>query len=1210
MSKISGGQSNIKGVNAQAWAAMSLFLQYLRDPNFSYIQLEAPKFEDFNLVFSDGHKIICESKDWEQEFNFSHLRKVLDDILKKTPIGEKDEILIICSNVNKNLVSDIKNVKYFEKLKTKFKQKGYADQNITLLNRLNLWLVPSKFNEEIIYSLFAELINFWLPADEITRSVDNVLIQKIYKGSAQGRTYSRADIFKEIEDLKREIQNRSDFFNSKERKGKQFIKLERDLNKNKGIRWGTGSVSAFSTRWDLMSFAIDRLKTRQDLNLKKWDSLWQLNRVYYFTFGIFSVFKNNLNINENKQYILNYIKRNSKTIRGFYRSDFFDIDVVKIVTKIIEGVDGVEYLNDAFEIVKDLITFNEGEFFYLKDSGYDQGEWEKGEICKLLYNIYDRVDAKLKQKVFDLLVSNFNITEDEGDFNLHTPKEVYEILRDWLNEDFISRFENLVKIIFDQYDRFYQQFSKKIQFTGWEHMGGTSTFSGSHYRVTDRHFIVHILEPVIQKYYERNHVVGWNFIKRRCISSTSKVKKYRPDFLNRSVYKIVLQRYADLDVKVSKEAFQILKEFILSRKGIPHKSDLIYQDLVRLEISDDKKWHLVRLTTKKYGLPVSPFVQQLVANLAKKGHKKAIFTWASWFDNPKYYQGFLFEINATQSIRSLIDDNLDLAIELSKKLITSDHIKLGKGDRFGAYDIATLLNEILQKDYDKGLTILKLLEAEEKLSKDQQIIYTYSLFNHLGNDNSDDEVVLMEIYINVVDKFLKKHNDDIVKIQARIPEDSCREAFVKFASRLAAKKKIAEAVRIIKIFVNDPNPYLPENDPEDPKKYNEHQKIIDGEEPYSITSVRGWCGWVLMQCSVLDGRQQIPELTTLTKELVNDPNYYVIHMACFSLSQLARNRLTVMPPSGSNILFFNDNKVTALHMSKHIEEIAFKLLEKLASWPQSVQKAMTKSVLHVFEHIRALNQQDSMKLVKLLASLQPEALKEATPLMIYFAEFRKEAYKDWKFCAPGLYDDLGPDQFDPTEFKKIIIDTINKLQQIDPDYCFQFASSMEHAMREVAVGDVEIKKYTELALEYFDLVTKKYGHHIFTLVYGVIEKKLSIKDQFSEKWLNLFTKCLNVEAKFYEEQRKTNNLNAVRWHPSLYHSKILELIYNNFGQQKFMQAAKVFFNFPKECELYESEELVSVIQNLAKTDKDAKQIIKILIDRNPSKYWDLGKSKK
>ena len=69
--------------------------------------------------------------------------------------------------------------------------------------------------------------------------------------------------------------------------------------------------------------------------------------------------------------------------------------------------------------------------------------------------------------------------------------------------------------------------------------------------------------------------------------------------------------------------------------------------------------------------------------------------------------------------------------------------------------------------------------------------------------------------------------------------------------------------------------------------------------------------------------------------------------------------------------------------------------------------------------------------------------------------------------------------------------------------------------------------------------------------------------------------------------------------------------HGKLGQTKFMQVAKVFFSFPKELELHETSNLVSIIQGLAKTDKDAKAIIKALIDKNPSKYWSLkDKTKK
>ncbi|MBI3633847.1 MAG: hypothetical protein HY226_06200 [Candidatus Vogelbacteria bacterium] len=1198
------GQNNYKGVNAQAWAAMSLFMQFIRDPQFVHIQLEGVGFDDFDLVFDSGKKIICESKDRKEKFSYPQLKLVLDKILTRGTLGEKDEILVICSSLNDELYSDIKNVKFFEKQEIKFKQKGYSDKHIVLLRRVNLWRVPPRFNEEVVFSLFAELINFWIPADEIIRCVHQILVQEIYKGSAQGRIYSRADMLKQIEQIKIEVQHRSDFFNNQERKRRQFSKLEKDVSKN-GIKWGTGSVSAFSTRWDLMSFAIDRLKQRNDLNLKLWNDLWQLNRVYYFTFGIFSVFKNNLNTDENKKYVLLYINNYTKSIRGFYRSDFFDVDVVKIVTTIIEGDDGTRYLNDAFSIVRDLITFSVNEYFYAKNTGYDERKWEKEEICKLLSNIYDRSNEPLKNKIFHLLISAFNITEDDSEFSDHTPRAVYYIINKWLSEDFARRFPQIVKIIADQYDRYYRQFSKKISFIGWEHMGGGISFSGNHH-MSDRHFIHYILSPAIRKYYESDQVKGWDFIKRCCIVKTSRVSKQRPDFLNRSVLQLVISRYASEDGGVSKEAFGILKEYILARKGIPHKSDLVFQSIVGYEMTDEKKWKLVKLSTDKYELPVNPFAQQIVTQLAKNGHMQAKAEFARWFQNPKFYESFLFDMNVSRSIRQLLDTDIDFAIELTKKLVVSEHIKNEGDDRFGAFDIAELVQQILQKDYSKGLSILRILEDEPILSKGQQIIYAYGTHNHHGNDESDDLDLLLKVYTEVIDPFLNKYHNSNKEICERLPQNGCREAYVQFAVRLAQKKKISEAVRIIKIFIDDPHPYLPGLDPNDPKvEYSDHRRIENGEEPHTITSVRGWCGWALMKCSILDGRQQIPELIALTKKLSKDPNYYVVHMSCFSLSQLARNRLTVLP-SDPDRLFFNDDKETALRMSKEVEGIAFDLLRELAIWPQLVQKAMAKSILHLFEYIRGLNEQQSLELAVLITGLHKEALKEAAPFLIYLAEFRKRAFIKWKFSAPGLYDDLGPDHYDASKFEKIILDTIDQLSKDDPDDCFPIASSAEHAMRELASSDAERKQYKNLALKYFDLVTKKYGHRIFTLIYGVIEKELATTNEFSERWFQLFLKCLAIEAKFYEDSRASGNFEKIRWYPSLYHSKILELVNKAFGPEKFIQAAKTFFSFPKELELYESDELVAIINDLAKKkNEDAMKIINILIERNPSKYWEL-----
>ncbi|MDO8511770.1 MAG: hypothetical protein Q7S57_00715 [bacterium] len=1199
------GQSNYKGINTQAWAAMSLFLQFLRDPNFSHIHLEAQGFEDFNLVFNDGKRIICESKDRKKPFNYAHLKEFLTKVVASKEVADADEILIVCTNVNTELISRVENSRYWDGVKDQFKEKGYSAAMISLLPRVRFWHIKSGFIQKTIYSLFTDLLNFWLSEEDIKRISDSILVQKIYIGSAVGDTYSRIDILKEINNIAVETRQNSVYYNEQlSKREQQFWELERALsNPNHGIWQVPKELSAFSTDYERLKFAKDRLENKHnELVLKNWDPVWKLNRIYAFNFGIFYIFENNLHTDKNRKYILSYIKKYTKMIRGFYRTDYFNVDIVRIVKKIIEGEDGAEYLDDAFIIAKDLIMFNENDFFYLKDTGNEHGEWEKEEICKLARKIYERdTEGNLKQKVIDLIASAFNITQDEGEFIHHAPRDVYEILREWLNEDFEGRFDEFVKMASAQYQKYYEKFKSKMNFKGWEYMGGGISYDSGQYAINERHFVSFILTPAINQYYEKDKAKGWQFIKERCISMPHEVNKYKPDFLNRAVCEIVINRYVNTDENVSNEAFEILKEFILLKKGIPHKSELIYWSAGNIALSDGKKWKLVELTVKKYGIPVNPFVERIVTDLAKNGFLQAKQTMRKWYSNPKYYERFMFDFEVVSGIKTLLETDLKLAVELFTTFIASDYIKKEKSDHFGAYTVASLLNEIIRKDYVAGLSIIRLLENEVKPSEDQQIIYSYALFNHLGNDDSDDEELLLKIYKEVVVPFLKKHGDNVAEISKWLTNASCREAFVQFAARLATKKKIVEALKIIRIFIDDPDPYSLGKDPRDPEdKYSEHKSILEGKESNAIASVRGWCGWVLTKCAVLSGRGQVAEVIELTKKLVNDPNYYVIQMATLPLGQLARNRLTVLPEN-RELLFLNDDRERALRMSKEIESVAFDLLDKFIAWPPPVQKSLIKSVLHVFDPIRALNEKDSLRFVTAIANLSADIKKEAAPLFIYYAEFRKNKYVNWRFGMPGLYDDLGPEKYDQRKFKTILIETIKEMQKEDPDSCFRFASSVEHALREGSPE--EMPKNTELALEYFELLSDIYARNIFNVIYQTMEREFSKPQKDAQKWYQLLIKCFEVEKGFYEKQAEIGNLANVYWYPAQYHSRILELLHDNFGKDKFMEAVKIFFSFPRDLELHESDKLVEIIKQYVATDKDAQDIIKKLRDKNPGKYW-------
>jgi len=1200
------GQNTQKGIGAQNWAAMSLFLQFLKMPGFSYIRLEPDDSEDFDLVFSDGKRIICESKYRKKTFGYTQLRELLKTIRGRKQIGEQDEILVICKSANRDVISGIKNIKWFKELEKNFKKKGFDAESIDLLPRVQFWILSKGLDDGMNYSLVAELLDMWLPLDDIKRFTDSTIYQSIYKSSTRGGVYRRTDFEHDITKLKDEVQQRGDYFSSKKTIEEQFEKLEKDINDSKGIDWGSGSISTFSLSWDLMSFAADRLKTKTDLDLEKWEGLWQLKRVYYFAFNIFRIFENNLQSTENKRYVLQYARLYVKDLRGFYRSEFYVTTVLNLVMKIINSPDGTLFLNDAFDIMKHLLSFNKDKFFYLKDERDSHQKWERGEICKVLQRIYEMGDKNIRQKIFVLITKTFNLTEDSGRHSIYAPTEAFEILEKWLSDDFLARFSKTVNVIASQYERYYAKYGKRIAFKGWDHSGLTTSYMGGTYETSDRHLVSYIFEPAIRKFYDSNPEQGWDFVKTKCISRSKEVNRQRPDFLNRSVYKIVLKRYGNDDKEVSMEAFSILKEFINSRQGIPSKSELIFQEGRQIGLSADKRWRLVEIPTRKYKVPISPFQEQIVSDLAREGHLEAKDLLKAWFINAEYKLGrSIFGRDPIASIYAQLESDIDFAVKLFKLLLSKDWLK-SEGDEFHAYDVSRLLHQILRRDYEKGLSILRMLESCETLNRYGQVIYTHSLYDSRGNDDSDDPVLISRLYDDVVNHFLNDASNDISKICSRISSANCREALVQFAGRLITKKRIPDALRIIRVFINDPDPYLPGKDPGDPEgKYNEHKKIESGEEPHSLTSVRGWCGWMLMRCAVLNGRDQISEVIQLSEKLLLDENYYVIHMGCFAVSQLARNRLTVMPDN-KEVLFLNNDRETALRMAKDIERLAFGLIDRFITWPELVRKAMAKSVLSIFGHIRALNEADALRLVTFLSRETPELMKESASIFIYFAEFRRDYYWNWKFFSPGLYDDLGAEKYDAEKFRKILVDTIERLQREDKKACFGFAASFENIIRNECGVTPEGRALTKMVLGYFDLLTNVYDNGIFHLIYETILKKMDSDDEDFDSWYSLYFKCIEVEKDFYEANCEPGTTTGMYWWPWFSTSRMLETIYDRGGKEKFIRAAQVVFSFPREVRVEESETVVSILETMAKADADerATEIYKRLFEKNPSKYWD------
>lgn len=1194
------GQYNYKGIDFQAKAALALFLQHLRLPSFLYIQLEAPNFEDFNLVFNDGRKIICESKDWKRNLSFSHLKMILQSVLKKNILQKNDEILVICTKLDRMLKDKVHHMKYWGNLvASEFQKRGFKNTEIAILDRVRFWEIRKREIHLVIYSLFSELLDFWLPQDELERIINNVLVKRIYDGSTTGDIFRRSDILSEIESIRENARKNSGHFDNERVEVEDQLKnLIVAIENNKSPTWAPHQISALSSKPDLVFFVLKKFESRQIDDIKQWKNLWQLHKVYRFSFSLFKIFENNLHAKKNKRYVLQFIKDNIGEIKRFYQHDYFEVDTVRIISKII-AEDG-KFLSEAFEIVKKLVHSRKDDIFYIKTRESDF--WKKEKICELLKKIYDNVDDSLKNKIYELIISSFNLTGDEGTHSHYTPRKIFEILRSWLDVNFEENLPVLTKVLSEQYDKHYQYFSKTLRFKGWEHYGGTTCFWGNQYAATDRHFVTYTLKPAFWDYYEGNKIRAWEFIINNCITSTDKVKKNHPDFLNRASISIILEEYKSRGEKISGQAFKILREFALSRKGIPHKSDLIYQEL-RGNFPDEKKWKLVKVSVDKYKIPVSPFVEQIVLELAKHGDKRAKKILKNWIKSKDYYQkGRIFEENIVMIISQFLDDSFEEGIGMFKDFIGGDYF-LKKMDSFDAFTIARLLNKIIKKDIETGSEILETLSRKRELTDNEQIVLYNALVDE-GNSKQENKKVLVRIYETFLDPFLNSLGNDIEKIENKITRPQSREAIVQFADALAKQGKIREAIRIVKVFINDSDPCTPKRkNPEDPEgKYDEHKKIEQGEDVHPITCVRGWCAWVLMNCAVLDGRDYIPENIDLTEKLTKDRNYYIKHMACVALSQLAQSRLTVLPEK-RDVLFLSDNVKKALKMSKKIEGIAFNLLKDISKLSINVQKVLGKSILKVFNHIRALNQDNALKLIKTLEKFPEEAVAEAGPLFIYFAEFRRNNFQDWKWKMPGLYDDL--DNFDSKVFQQFLEKIIKKKNpKINSQFSWHFYELIEKSVPD----KLEVKNFLkydkafEISYKYLDVISNYYHQQTFSHIYRFIEDNF---EKRPKECYQLWRKCLGKERVVIKKKVQGGKADEVYYWPNYENEKILIKIKENDGVNEFLDSFEFLLDYPKEVIIGDINEVVKILERLPKRKRYIEQVNGIfnkLITRNSSFY--------
>jgi len=1178
------GQHNFKGINSQAWAAMSLFLQFVSKSDFSHIIFEGNKLEDFCLVFNDGKKIVCESKDHTSGVGYSKLKDIIGKVVKHGQINSNDEILIVCPSVDQNVLSDIEHVKYLKEYTQDklIKNHRFTKDEVALLPQVRFWQINQVISQNSVEALIAYLLGIWVPRHVLSEIVCNIMVVEVYFGSQKGQTLTKKDFLEKLEERKKQAVTDSTYEEDRgafDKRLEKFTKLVKNPPANNALT--NNQITNLSSRPNEYSFLIDRLKGKGlKINLKTWNSFWESVAQGIHSFNVFDIFENNLDAKENISYAVDFCLEFLGQNFNLIRDEFINTDIAKLCGKILDLTS--EYNAKILEVIQKLLKPKLKEYFYEFNSRDRQ--WETGETTGVLEKLYAKSDEDLKQKIVEYILDFFNLSEDEGSLWDNASPGMFRIVKSYYEQDPEKGIKELTKIISDQYAQNYSKFGKKMDFKGWEHFGiSISNFGGS-YTVGDRHFVHQLLQPILSDYYHNQPEKAWGFIKIFCISrKISEVTAERPDFLNRSVINILLEEYGK--GKHKEEAFKILCDFIAMRRGIPWKNDLIFQGISNnKQISDEDKWTLVNFSFKKFDeLPVNVFVEQIVSTLAENGHQEALETIVQWSSNPEYLKrqarvSFSIENNISKLLSK--NENYSKGVEVLLNYIRQ--ADFSKVDNFDVYGLGKLLTKIIEDNTDKGLSILQELYDKDDLSSNDQTLIASSI-EKIAEDKKE---VILKIYNQFIKPNFEKLGGQGIEIKFTVRH--IREQFIHYVEKLAKIGEFEKAMWLLKKFVNDSDPPKDGSDYLDDKDgtFNYHKKLEEGNDELVITTVRGWCGQSLANLAVAGNQSGMHEVIKIAKILSQDPNNYVRYETCISLLHIATNRRTYMP--GKEKIPF-----LTIKDAQEVEKIVFDMLHDKRNHKI---RAIMKRLVDVFGGMRGISEDEALDFLKtVLNTKNDEVIDEAIPLFVYFAEFREKDYQSK--VIENVYVDKWQSikSFKNTKFKILLDDLIKGgSRQIRARIAWQFWRLPTEQKENVS--------FIKLSLGYFDKIIKSgYDHDTFERVYHFFEEWL---DKYPKECLGLWKKCLSKEAPAIQEMSKNKaDFDRYYWFPFHYNGKILVKLAEVEGDKEFLKYFEFLLDYPKETSIPMDVNLaVDHLVGIKTDQKIVERIFNKLMERNPNFY--------
>lgn len=1176
------GQSNYRGVNAQAKAAILLFLANFPDADFDSITLEDSAWEDFTLNFKSGKKAVCESKAWRKKLMLNDVIDILGNIAGRDgKLGARDEVIIVCNEVADRLERDLEYLSYnlaLNEIPTfkKYRKKEKLTQPIIeLLKKVRFYKLPASNKTEAEDYIFNEtvarlyqLIPFWMPQDEVERLMTHVLKTQIYDKSEIGKSFTKQELITYLDDYKTKRIERAGAYNlDKEKITKEvdrMINAATDTDE-KYLLNGDNLVS-LSAQPMKMYIALDLIVKQTPLVLRDWNAIWDALIDRSYSFRIVHIFEQSIEDRDNASYMIDFLNKNMLRLNSPLIDRHNRDYALEIVAKIVKRHQALA--PQVLEYIRAFLKSRDG--IYLDALGKRDLSYEKDNVIKVLDGIYEygtgKSDSNIISSVIALLDEHFNLAEDDSEHALLTPNSAFVLIRKWLESDFEANLPLLLDILGKHYrkSKYYGD-----KFSGWELAGGIEPGWAKEYKIHDRNFIKLILRPAFLSRYEADRENFWQFLKNDLITTTEEqVSSRKPDFLSRAVIPILIEEYKT--GSRSEEALDIISKFFGVHRGIPERYKLIFQEIIPdTSIGSDEKWTIAKqfLDAHKDKLPRSVFVEKVVLQAAVAGNKDALAYIEGWLRNPDYLQQQMRWNFFVDAIFDELIDSKDKEVASRGARLLGDYLATADFqdnlDKFHAWDLTPLVAKILKKNPSDGIRMLDLLYGSQGiLPVNIQLIITSSL----AKLEKEKPLLLKEIY----DGFLKpvlfeKLGGDINKVVAKFSDHHAREDFVRFAEILVGANYFEEGLELVKLFIDDPDPSL-KNYPDDPDStFNYHQKVIEGDKTLTINTVRVWCAYALQKFIRVGGESYMDEVIRLVAHLMNDENYYVRFHALVPLTDLANNRHTVLPPE-SKVRFMS------LANAQKVEDLAFEMLEDPEN--RSLEVVMDQ-LAYTFNHLRSITCERAKRLLELYGALSFEGeIEHLTALYIFFAEFRKDAFKKAIFkelFGDALYKEM--QEYDDEYFQQLLR---KKIKTAPEEMKSSFAWHFWKIPKETQ-GTEAFDKSFKLSYKYMKLFTEEYNHNVFERISHFIEDYI---DQKFDECIELWKVATKAEVAYLTTNEKDIVVHQ-NWWAGLHTADILLKALAVKGPEEFLDCVVLALSYPESLPvLYKPNQVYEELKKL------------------------------